>query len=101
MHAYIVPMMLVNRRLRALGQPWLLPELLDMVFARLCKAVTPRWLEVPSPKVHTFFARWWACDPSASSSAAAWNAWPRGCSSHAQWSWPAQAGRPGAERCRA
>jgi hypothetical protein len=33
----------VNSRLRRTGQPYLLKELLDMVFAELCHMVTPRF----------------------------------------------------------
>jgi hypothetical protein len=33
----------VNSRLRRSGEPFLLPELMNMVFVELCRMVTPRF----------------------------------------------------------
>lgn len=41
---YVRSMLLVNARLRAEGQPWLLPDLLNVVLFHLARIITPRWI---------------------------------------------------------
>ena len=49
MQPYTKVMLLVNRRLKSCGSVYLLPDILDIVFAHLNKLVTPRWLPKPRP----------------------------------------------------
>lgn len=47
---YVRTMLLVNARLRAQGEPWLLPDLLKLIMVQVWRQVTPRWCKFPEPQ---------------------------------------------------